>query len=204
MVAEKTLKMKKKKEKKNEILNIHTSGFGKRSPGSMAIHTDVFDEAVVFFFGPSTSVGVGFVAARLSTHDCRTGCFGNRSGVELSEEVRDLFIWKEGKVGEGGRWGRAKGVSGAHELVGWGLTELVGTTSGFEYGPVWLVRPLFTCLRLLHPLFCYCKPFDFLVVSHFPHTYVMLSYLFLSLFPSMECWNVVVTRRRSRGIPVPF
>ena len=84
----------------------------------MAIHTDVFDEAVVFFFGPSTSVGVGFVAARLSTHDCRTGCFGNRSGVELSEEVRDLFIWKEGKVGEGGRWGRAKGVSGAHELVG--------------------------------------------------------------------------------------
>ena len=127
---------RKEEEKKREILSIRTSGFGKRSPKSVAIKTDVVDEAVVFLFAPGTSVGVGFVAARLSTHDCRTGCFENWSGVELSEAARDLNAG--GRVGGWRRKvGSGKGVSGAHVLVGWGLTELVGTTSGFENGRVW-------------------------------------------------------------------
>lgn len=41
-----------------------TGLFGKGAPATFAMDTDVVDEALVFFFGPSALVGVSFLTAR--------------------------------------------------------------------------------------------------------------------------------------------
>ena len=50
------------------IIRMNTSGFGESAPTALAMEADVIDKALVFIFGPSALVGVGFLAARGSPH----------------------------------------------------------------------------------------------------------------------------------------
>lgn len=43
-------------------------GFGERAPAALAVSSNVGNEAIVFFFGPRSFVGVSFLAARRSPH----------------------------------------------------------------------------------------------------------------------------------------
>lgn len=59
----KTWRFKTQKEEKN------TGGFGEGTPASLAVDADVVDEALVFLFGPSAFIGVGFLTARRPSHN---------------------------------------------------------------------------------------------------------------------------------------
>ena len=43
-------------------------GFGEGAPAAFAVGSDVGDEAIIFFFGPCSFVGVCFLTARRSSH----------------------------------------------------------------------------------------------------------------------------------------
>lgn len=43
-------------------------GLGKRPPAALAVGSDVRDEAIIFFFGPGSFVGVSFLTARRPSH----------------------------------------------------------------------------------------------------------------------------------------
>lgn len=45
-----------------------TGGFGERAPTALAVSANIGDEAIVFFFGPSTFVGMSFLTARGPSH----------------------------------------------------------------------------------------------------------------------------------------
>lgn len=51
-------------EKNWNLEKLITGLFGKGAPATFAMDTDVVDEALVFFFGPSALVGVSFLTAR--------------------------------------------------------------------------------------------------------------------------------------------
>lgn len=45
-----------------------TCSLGEGTPTALAVEADVVDEALIFVFGPRAFVGVGFLAARGSSH----------------------------------------------------------------------------------------------------------------------------------------